>query len=681
MHSMRRLFLLVLLLATVGLAKAGVKGAEESNTTVWTCSMHPQIQLPDPGQCPICFMDLIERKKKVTGTRFSLRQITLDQRARELARVEVRPVIRARKTSEIRMVGRVDYDETRVGTITSWINGRIDRLHVDYTGSQVRLGQPMADVYSPELFTAQAELIQARSALDRARRTGNEIIIRTSRRTWEASRKKLRLLGLSDEQIRAITKRGRPSDHVTLTAPMSGIVIKKDVNEGMYVKTGSPIYTIADLNRVWVILEAYESDLHALETGQEVRFSVESYPGTLFTGTIAYIDPLVDKRSRTVRVRLDVDNRQARLKPGMFVRATALPETDPGPPPLLIPASAPLITGKRALVYVQVPRQTGVYVGREVILGPRRGEFYQVKAGLKEGELVVVQGNFKIDSAIQIQAAPSMMSPYHPRPDLASPPLPSLFRSRLNLLNRAFADYSRAIHADLATETRQKLSELKKSLDAIQGKDLREEEKLAWQELRALLAGDLILLADASSRQETLDLYAELAEHMDGVRIRFGLDNTEAALIGSQELKKAIFTLVKGYLDLQQDLAADNPEKGQQHIARLTDLSDRVGTLLAQEGFERAQELERELNAAMTGLNRSTDLADMRTGFAPLSRILTDLVTTFGLGESMPLYLEFCPMAFDNTGATWLSRSPEINNPYFGAAMLRCGEVRQQLSQ
>lgn len=365
--------------------------------TIWTCSMHPQIQLPESGQCPICFMDLIEIVKESNKNMQSLRQISFDRRARKLAEVEVQPVTRGHAATEVHMVGKIDYDETRVGTITSWVNGRIDKLFVDYTGSRVRRGQAMANIYSPELVTAQAELIQALAAFKRTEESENEIIKNTASRTLIASREKLRLLGLSATQLQTIEQLGKPTNHITLTAPLRGIVIKKDVNEGMYVKTGSPIYTLADLDRLWVILEAYESDLQNISIDQQVDFTVESYPGTAFQGKVAYIDPLVNEKSRTIRIRLNVENKDGKLKPGMFVRAissSAAPTADVAKElPLLIPVTAPLITGKRALVYVQVENQPGTYIGREIILGARQGRFYQVKSGLVEGELLVTRGN------------------------------------------------------------------------------------------------------------------------------------------------------------------------------------------------------------------------------------------------------------------------------------------------
>ncbi|MCI5208983.1 MAG: efflux RND transporter periplasmic adaptor subunit, partial [Candidatus Electrothrix sp. ATG2] len=342
---------------------------EQGSESIWTCSMHPQIQLPEFGQCPVCFMDLIEVAKESNEDRQSLRQISLDSRARKLAQVEVRSVIRGSgdTAAELQIFGRIDYDETKLSTVTSWVDGRIDKLLVDYTGSSVRRGQAVARVYSPDLFTAQAELIQAAKEYKRTRKSGNALIKKMASRTLEAGREKLRLLGIGKKQLRAMEQQAKPDDQITLTAPLAGIVIEKHVKEGMYIKTGSPVYTLADLAQVWVILEIYETDLQAVATGQKVGFTVEAYPGTEFQGKVVYIDPLVDTESRIVRVRLNADNRKGRLKPGMFVRARLTAPADGSKEaPLLVPASAPLLTGKRALVYVQLPDQPGTYAGLEL---------------------------------------------------------------------------------------------------------------------------------------------------------------------------------------------------------------------------------------------------------------------------------------------------------------------------
>jgi len=248
---------------------------------------------------------------------------------------------------------------------------------------------------------------------------------------------------------------------LNIYAPIGGIVINKHVTEGTYVQTGTKIYTIADLSQLWVQLDAYESDMMWIRYGQEVEFTTQAYPGEVFKGRISFISPTVDPKTRTIKVRLNVSNPKEKLKPEMFVRAIvrsniasgakvmasdmtgkwicpmhpSVIKNRPGKcdicgmdlvtteslgyvkaesneTPLVIPASAPLITGKRAVVYVQVPnREKPTYQGREIVLGPRAGDYYIVKSGLAEGELIVTNGNFKIDSALQIQARPSMMNP------------------------------------------------------------------------------------------------------------------------------------------------------------------------------------------------------------------------------------------------------------------------------
>jgi Cu(I)/Ag(I) efflux system membrane fusion protein len=240
-------------------------GLEE---TWWTCSMHPQIRQPKAGKCPICFMDLIP--VPTTAGDIGERQISLSEEAIKLMEIETSVVERRFVTAEIRMVGKVDYDETRVKYITAWVPGRIDRLYVDYTGVTANKGDHMVYLYSPELLSAQAELLQAAKAAENIRPGASELISRSILATLEAAREKLRLLGLTQGQIAEIEKTSQPDDHLTIHAPIGGVVIHKNATEGMYVQTGTKIYTIADLSQLWVKLDAYESDMMWVRYGQEV---------------------------------------------------------------------------------------------------------------------------------------------------------------------------------------------------------------------------------------------------------------------------------------------------------------------------------------------------------------------------------------------------------------------------
>ncbi len=391
--------------------------------TLWTCSMHPQIKLPHPGKCPICFMDLIPLRQN-TGAQLNPNQLRMTADAVALARIETSPVIRGDAQSEIRMVGKIAYDETNLAYITAWVPGRLDHLYADFTGTTVRKGEKLVYLYSPELLSTQEELIQAKQTYEKLG-SSDGVLASTSKKTLEATKDKLHLFGLTDSQISEIESNGKADDHLTIYSPIGGVVVHKDAVEGMYVKTGTQIYTIADLSRLWVLFDAYESDLPWLHQGQQVEFTSLSLPGEKFTGKISFMDPVVDPKSRTVRVRAIVNNDSGRLKPEMFVSGIVKAGIDrhgnptavgssanAGNEPLMIPATAPLLTGTRAVVYVEV-KQDGdpVFEGREVQLGPKAGNFYIVESGLKEGELVVTNGAFRIDSELQIQAKPSMMSP------------------------------------------------------------------------------------------------------------------------------------------------------------------------------------------------------------------------------------------------------------------------------
>ncbi|HIL68996.1 MAG TPA: HlyD family efflux transporter periplasmic adaptor subunit, partial [Verrucomicrobia bacterium] len=434
-------------------------GEPAPNVAFYTCSMHPQIHEIDPGKCSLCGMDLIP---VVTGQgqEDGPRELTLSARAMKLAEVQSAPVERKYVTAQIRMVGKVAYDETKLSYITARVPGRLDRLYVDYTGVSVNVGDHLVYLYSPELLQAQEELISAIATSSDLTESKSQYLKDRIVDNIESAREKLRLWGLSNGQIKEIEDRGKPNDHITINSPVSGIVVHKNAVEGMYVQVGTQVYTIADLTEVWVKLDAYESDLPWLHYGQKVEFRTEAYPGEVFNGQIAFIDPILNSKTRTIKIRVNLPNPDGKLKPDMFVRAVVNSNVarggkvmDPGlagkwispmhpeiikdepglcdicdmalvsaeslgyvsadsiakEAPLVIPASAPLITGRRAVVYVE--KGEGKFEGREVELGPRAGDYYLVRSGLEEGERVVVNGNFKIDSAIQILAKPSMMNP------------------------------------------------------------------------------------------------------------------------------------------------------------------------------------------------------------------------------------------------------------------------------
>jgi Cu(I)/Ag(I) efflux system membrane fusion protein len=655
----------------------------EEGEVVWTCSMHPQIQLPEPGKCPICFMDLIPLERSGDGDRASLREIALSPEARKLAGITVDEARRMDVAVQTRMVGKVEYDETRVGNITAWTGGRIDRMYVDYTGSVVKKGQPMVSIYSPELLTAQAELIQAIKAVRELQGSSLDLVKESAARTEKAAREKLRLLGLTRAQIDKVARRGEASDHITLYAPQGGVVIGKDVNEGQYVKTGASIYSIADLSQVWVVLEAYETDLPWVDIGRMVEFQTKAYPGKVFRGEVVYIDPLVNEKTRTVRVRLSVPNPDGSLKPGMLVHAT---QKKPGADengakaPLVIPASAPLITGKRAVVYVADPAREGVFEGREVVLGPRAGEYYIVKSGLKAGEHVVTKGNFKIDSAVQIIARPSMMNP--DAPATAAGEVPPLFASKLILLDKTFTDVKQAVASKDLSQTHLAFGRFNKELRLIDGSDLEGDAARIWREYSMRLGNDAILGAEAATEERLEHIFAEMQGHYAAVRGAFGVGSAEQDLTAPQAFRTGLGEAYAHYDALAQALAEDDTDGAKAAAARLAEALAKLdaATLSGPSHAAWTQAL-----ATMTGgldtIRDAQGLVDIRAGFEPVSAGLTQAVQKLGVAADGPVYEMFCPMAFDYEGATWLQRNETVRNPYFGAAMLRCGEVTRQLAR
>ncbi|UIJ38313.1 efflux RND transporter periplasmic adaptor subunit [Desulfobaculum bizertense] len=655
----------------------------EDGEIVWTCSMHPQIQMKEPGKCPICFMDLIPLKKKGNEGRTSLRQIKLSPEAVNLAEISIAKVQRLDLSAQPNMVGKIEYDETRVKAITAWAGGRVERLFVDYTGDTVKKGQPMVQLFSPELMTAQAELIQAIKAQRTLRNSSLDLIRKSADRTVEASREKLRLLGLGRAQIAAIERKAKPQERITIVAPQSGVVIKKNVNAGQYVKTGMDMYTIADLRRLWVFLEAYETDLLFIKKGQRLSFQTDAFPGQVYSGKVVFIDPLVNEKTRTIKVRLEVDNADLSLKPGMLVRATAgktaQKSTVSADAPLVIPASAPLITGKRAVVYVADPKNRGSYTGREIVLGARSGSYYVVKNGLKEGEFVVTKGNFKIDSAIQIIARPSMMTGESPQLSAGKDELPPLFRSQLALLDGAFERLSQAVKSKDLSKTHLAFASFHKDLRLVDASGLQKDSKLVWDEYFMLLANDAMIGAEVPTVERLDELFTEMTAHYTRLRNEFKQVEKSATMQVPEQFRKQLTVLYGEYEAFATALAQDDTDAAKKASSQLHVLLTSIDAASLSPAARQVWSASAANMQKGLELMNSGGLVAFRAGLEPLSAGLAAAIHSFGADFDAPVYEVFCPMAFDFKGAIWLQKSTEIHNPYFGQAMQTCGEVQKQL--
>ena len=559
--------------ADAGQATAGDAGAEAKAPTIWTCSMHPQIRSDHPGKCPICGMDLVPLRS-VEGQNDEEHQdrVVLSERSKTLAKINTTEVVRAEASPvEIRLLGRFDYDERRVKTVTSWTSGRIDRLHVAVTGQRIGRGQVIATLYSPEIYTAQQDLIQAGRQVKQLSE-GTPVARNAARSALEATRQRLRLLGVPDSEIAGMEKATGPFRHVPIRSEFGGTVIDRMVDEGAYVNPGTGIYRIADLSVLWLQLDAYERDLAYISKGQEVDVTVNAFPEDSFSGKVAFIDPVLNTKTRTTQVRVEVPNRDGRLQPGMFAEAVVeASHGSGGLRPLVIPASAPLFTGRRSIVYVAVPStDRPTYEVREVRLGAKTGNVYPVVAGLTEGERVVTKGAFTLDADLQIQGGESMMS-----------------------------------RADDTT-------------------------------------------AEAPAQAIPVD----------------------------PEFTSSLAPLVGSYLNLAERLAADDLTAAQVAARAMERETGRVHQPSSSEARQAWQTIADALTQHAHHAASVAEIDDVRAAFEHLSMQVIELLRRFGNPLGQPLRLVHCPMAFDNRGADWVQRGAEVDNPYFGAAMPHCGEIR-----
>jgi membrane fusion protein, copper/silver efflux system len=371
---------------------------KETKKTIWTCAMHPQIRLDHPGKCPICGMDLIPLDQYISEVNPDA--IVMTEEGIKLAEVQTSIVSRQKPVKKIQLYGKIQADERLVETEPAHFPGRIEKLMVNFTGEEVRRGQVIAEIYSPELVTAQKELLEALKMKE------------MQPRLLDAAREKLRLWKLTENQITDIENSGRTKTVFDVYASVSGTVINKNINVGDYVSQGTPLYEIADLSHVWALFDAYESDLPWIRKGDRITFTLQSQPGKEFTGTVSFIDPVINPQTRVASVRVEIPNTGNILKPDMFATGVLTAHLATAGNSLVIPQTSVLWTGTRSVVYVklQVAKEPS-FVMRQITLGPSLSNSYVVINGLKEGEEIVTNGTFSVDASAQLEGKPSMMNP------------------------------------------------------------------------------------------------------------------------------------------------------------------------------------------------------------------------------------------------------------------------------
>ncbi len=356
--------------------------------------------------------------------------VSLDTQGATLANVATAKVGRRHLAPRIAAAGRVTYDESRLTRVTAWIDGRIQRLYVATTGATIRRGEPIADIYGPDLVATQQELLVALESARALAGSPVEGVAADSRRLVDAARRRLRLWGLSGAQIAGIERRGRPLDAVPILAPASGVVIRRLVQTGDWVAKGTPLFEIADLSRVWIEADVYEYELAGLRPGLAVEVAATAYPGETFRGRVAFVVPALAAETRTNAVRVELANPGLRLKPDMLVTATIALDRGTA---IVVPADAVLDTGKRRIVWVQ--QGPGRFAPRDVVVGARSDEGYEIKRGLAEGETIAISGGFMLDAASQLgsgmgahagHGAPPPRGPASPAASGGSPGMPGM---------------------------------------------------------------------------------------------------------------------------------------------------------------------------------------------------------------------------------------------------------------
>lgn len=618
----------LLVIAAVGVAqRAGWirTGGTTSTTasapadgTVYTCPMHPQIRQPMASRCPICGMELVPAT--AAGADLDEFSVMIEPAQRRLAQIETESVRREPVTARLQSIGAIAIDESRMATISSYITGRVERLFADYTGVDVAQGDHLAVIYSPQLYSAQVEYLESRSSLN-SNSAALDIVRQTQQKLVESARHRLVELGMTSEQMATLERSNEAESRLTIYAPMGGTVTEKLLVEGDYVEAGQAIYRIANLSTVWLILELFPDDASRIRFGQLVEAEIQSLPGETFQGRVAFIDPTVDPKKRTVGVRVEFLNEDRRLRPGDYASATVslpigpmgevydeglagkwispmhpqiirdvpgqcpicgmdlIPTTRFGyaevpvrqPTSLVIPRSALLLAGSNSVVYVEV--EPGRFEIRPVTIGPILADRVIILDGLQEDDLVATAGNFLIDSQMQLAGKPSLIDP------------------------------ARAVAA-------------------------------------------------LKDRDKPLKLTDRHAQSLTG------------------ETGRDVENLFATYFRIQESLAGD-AAPAEADAAELRQLA--TSLLASEELRDKPQQLLKSITAASEHLAHLPIEQARLDAFRPISHAVVELAALMrGENGDQPFYHMYCPMV---KGGDWLQDRQKRLNPYMGKRMLDCGDT------
>jgi membrane fusion protein, copper/silver efflux system len=466
--------------------------SDQLEATEYTCSMHPQVRQDEPGDCPICGMDLIPVSVADDQQDDDPFLFTMRESHSTWANVRTQKVETINAVTSIRLTGKVAVNEKEERMLTAHFPGRIERLYADYTGRFISQGERLATVYSPSLMQAQQELIQA--AEDKIAQP----------RLYDAARQRLKLFNLTEAQISQIEESSQASATTDIYATHSGYLTQRAISEGDYINTGQVLFAIASLANVWIELDAYENQIGQIHTGKHATIELPTRQGTELSGKVEFVDPFINPQTRTARVRLTVANPNNQLKPGMLVNATL---TSTGHPQLVIPETAVLWAGKRSVVYVKKSQSNGFnFEFREIETGIRTDNGYTVISGLTEGEEIAVNGVFAIDAAAQLRGHYSMMAP----PERAAIPEP--FKTNLEKLFHHYFNLKNALADDAPEIAHEHGQQLKEQLSAIGKHSLDGEHHMFWMNRYEEIDANIEKLLHATSMEDMRVHFEPLTE-------------------------------------------------------------------------------------------------------------------------------------------------------------------------
>lgn len=513
---------------------------ETAKSTIWTCAMHPQIQMSEPGKCPICGMELIPLAQGSSSS-IDPNAVHLSKEAAQLANVLTSVVTKQTPVKEVRLYGKVQADERLLQSQVAHIPGRIERLAVNFTGESVIKDQVLVQIYSPELISAQQELLETAKTKQ------------TQPAIYEAVKEKLLLWKLTDSQIAKIEDSGTIQNNFDLVSNSNGIVTARRVNTGDHVQEGTVLFEIADLSKVWVMFDAYESDLQFLRKGEKISFTLEGLPGNKFTGRIVFIDPVIDPVTRVAKVRVETGNQSGKLKPEMFAVGIASSTLDEYRNNIVIPRTAVLWTGKRSIVYVKQPdTDEPIFNIREIDLGPMLGESYVIINGLSEGEEIVTRGTFSVDAAAQLEGKPSMMNARggktssmpgmdmpgdvksnsnskteHVGHDTTGEPvkikLTMNFTTQLNTVFDNYIVLKDALVQSDVKKTKQEAQEVKQALSKVDMKLLTGDAHVKWMDISGNMDKQIKLIATSDKIEDQRKAFSSFSDQFYKAIKTFGL--------------------------------------------------------------------------------------------------------------------------------------------------------------